>query len=117
LSEASAQCPKCHTPRNALGAIAPRRSFAGATDRPEGRLVLNNPPDREVGIGHWTGGYLDPLFRQGMHPDRDYVGGDMVEVGQNTTAHLGEPNLQVVIPNLRTRPPISHKVESKKKPS
>jgi hypothetical protein len=52
-----------------------------------------------------------------MHPDRDYVGGDMVEVGQNTTAHLGEPNLQVVIAYLRTRPPISHKVESKKKPS
>ncbi len=113
LVEALAHCAQCHTPRNALGALDHGQSFAGTTDGPDGDLVPNITPDRETGIGRWTDDDLDSLFRQGMIPDGDFVGGAMAEVVENTTAHLDESDLRAVIAYLRALTPIHHKVESK----
>jgi hypothetical protein len=96
-----------------LGRSTTGQSFAGTTDGPDGDLVPNITPDRETGIGRWTDDDLDSLFRQGMIPDGDFVGGAMAEVVENTTAHLDESDLRAVIAYLRALTPIHHKVESK----
>ena len=117
LVEALAHCAQCHTPRNALGALDPALSFAGNPDGPEGDLVPNITPHRETGIGGWTDDDLDSLFRMGMTPDGDFVGGSMAEVVEHTTGRLGESDLRAVIVYLRALPPIRHVIESKKKGS
>jgi len=117
LVDVIGHCGECHTPRNAVGGLQRDRWLAGNPDGPEGDLVPNITPDRETGIGRWTDDDLDSLFRMGMIPDGDFVGGGMAEVVENTTAHLNESDLRAVIAYLRALPPIRHKVESKKKPS
>ena len=117
LVEALAHCAQCHTPRNALGALDPERPFAGTAEGPDGDLVPNITPDRETGIGRWSDDDLDSLFRMGMTPEGDFVGGSMTEVVENTTGRLSESDLRAVIAYLRGLPPVHHTVESKKKGS
>jgi mono/diheme cytochrome c family protein len=117
LVDAIGHCGECHTPRNAVGGLQRERRLSGNPDGPEGEIVPNITPDRETGIGRWSEGDLDSLFRMGMTPDGDFVGGSMTEVVENATGRLGESDLRAMMAYLRALPPIRHKVESKKKGS
>ena len=117
LVDVIGHCGECHTPRNAVGGLQRDRWLSGNPGGPEGEQVPNITPDRETGVGRWSDGDLDSLFRMGMTPEGDFVGGSKTEVIENSSGHLSESDLRAVIAYLRTLPPIRHKVESKKKGS
>mgnify|MGYP001222242019 CR=1 FL=1 len=114
LVEALAHCGQCHTPRGALGARKPAMKLAGTPSGPEGGIIPNITPDQETGIGGWSDADLRSLFKMGMKPDFDFVGGAMGEVVANTTSRLTDADLAAVIVYLRSLSPVRHQVRRKK---
>ena len=114
LVEALGHCGECHTPRDTLGAAIPDMKLAGAPSGPEGGVVPNITPDEKTGIGGWSASDLISLFKMGMKPDFDFVGGAMGEVVANSTSRLGDTDLAAVIAYLRSLVPIRHEIRPKK---
>ena len=73
-------CDECHTPRGWFGDVDYDQHLTGTEEGPDGEPVPNITPDRETGIGRWGKSELIRYFRNGMLPDRDFVGGLMAEV-------------------------------------
>ena len=114
LVEALGHCGECHTPRDTLGAAIPDMKLAGTPSGPEGGVVPNITPDEKTGIGGWSASDLISLFKMGMKPDFDFVGGAMGEVVANSTSRLGDTDLAAVIAYLRSLVPIRHEIRPKK---
>ena len=115
LVEALAHCGECHTPRDWLGGPKAGMAFAGTTNGPEGGLIPNITPDKETGIGRWSDGDLEELFKSGMLPDGDFVGDVMGDVVDDTTGRLNDADIKAIILYLRSVAPVSHRIERKKK--
>ena len=88
--------------------------LAGTPSGPEGGIIPNITPDQETGIGGWSDADLRSLFKMGMKPDFDFVGGAMGEVVANTTSRLTDADLAAVIVYLRSLSPVRHQVRRKK---
>ncbi len=115
LVRALSHCGECHTPRNILGGPKAGMTLAGTGKGPEGGIVPNITPDKETGIGRWSDADIKDLFKLGMLPDGDFVGGPMGEVVDETTSRLKDADLKAVILYLRSLKPVRHRVEQKKK--
>ena len=75
-------CAECHSPRNALGAIASGKRFTGGQS-PTGQGGVPNITQGK--LHHWTVEDFAEVLDTGMTPDSDRVGGPMVEVVRNTS--------------------------------
>ena len=115
LVEALGHCGECHTPRGALGGFKTGMALAGTRKGPEGGVVPNITPDRETGIGRWSDADIKDLFKLGMLPDGDFVGGPMGEVVDKTTSRLTDADIKAVISYLRSLRPVRHLIETGKK--
>jgi len=82
LVDGPGHCAECHSERNAFGAIATNRRFAGGPD-PEGKgTVPNITPG---GLKDWSKGDVAEVLGSGMTPEGDFVGGSMTAVVRNTS--------------------------------
>ncbi len=104
LVRALGHCGECHTPRNLLGGLDGARELSGNRNGPEGKRVSNITPHRKKGIGAWSAADIVALLRDGDLPDGDIVGGAMIEVVENGTAHLTMDDLRAIAVYLRALP-------------
>lgn len=114
LVRALGHCGECHTPRDSLGAPNHDMAYAGTKVGPDDDAVPNITTDRETGIGKWSDGDLKFLFRTGLLPDGDVVGGGMAEVVEDSTSHLTDADLAAMITYLKSLPAIRNQIERKK---
>jgi mono/diheme cytochrome c family protein len=105
LVNALAHCGECHTPRNLLGAMEPRRFLAGTANGPDGKPVPNITPDPETGIGNWTEDDIIEILKNGRTPDLETVGGAMAEVVKST-ARLSDDDRRAIAVYLKSLPPL-----------
>ena len=115
LVTALIHCGECHTPRDFLGGKKAGMALAGTKDGPTGGIIPNITPDKETGIGRWPDADLREILKSGMLPDADFVGSEMGEVVDGSTSKLTGADLAAVIVYLRSLPPVSHRVQRKKK--
>jgi mono/diheme cytochrome c family protein len=114
IVQALGHCGECHTQRNLLGGMDTKLFLAGNTRGPDGHAVPNITPDPDTGIGKWSDADLVDLFKEGMTPDGDFVGGAMAEVVRHSTSKLTDSDIHAVIAYLRALPPVPNRVEEKK---
>lgn len=108
LVQALGHCGECHTPRNPAGGLLIGLALAGTRDGPDGESVPNITPDRETGLGGWSGGEIAELLASGTKPDFDNVQGSMAEVVDEGTSHLTEADRSAIAAYLLSQPPIRH---------
>ncbi|HYN11049.1 MAG TPA: cytochrome c [Burkholderiales bacterium] len=102
LVDALGHCGECHTPRNWLGGPRQKRYLAGAKT-PDGKATSNLTPAR---LKSWSDADLKEFLASGMTPDGDVVGETMGEVIRNTTSQLAPADLDALVANLRSLPPL-----------
>lgn len=108
LVQALGHCGECHTPRNPAGGLLIGLALAGTRDGPDGESVPNITPDRETGLGGWSGAEIAELLASGTKPDFDNVQGSMAEVVDDGTSHLTEADRSAIAAYLLSLPPIRH---------
>ena len=102
-------CDECHTPRGWFGALDYDLHLTGTEEGPDGEPVPNITPDRETGIGRWGMSELKRYFRNGMLPDRDFVGGLMAEVIDEGLKYLRPEDSEAIANYLKGLEPVSTK--------
>ncbi|MCF2870725.1 cytochrome c [Octadecabacter sp. G9-8] len=81
LVEALGHCAECHTPRNALGALNTGDWMRGAAN-PSGDGTIPSVHSDDLG---WSAQDIAIYLDSGFTPDFDTVGGEMVDVVDNTS--------------------------------
>ncbi|HEX9464182.1 MAG TPA: cytochrome c [Alphaproteobacteria bacterium] len=114
IVQALGHCGECHTQRNLLGGMDTKLFLAGNTRGPDGHAVPNITPDPDTGIGKWSDRDLVDLFKEGMTPDGDFVGGAMAEVVRHSTSKLTDSDIHAVIAYVRSLSPVRNRIEEKK---
>lgn len=102
LVDALGHCGECHTPRNLVGVSIRSRYLAGTDSGPDGDPVPNITQDQDDGIGRWDADDLGWFLETGELPDGDYVGGQMVEVVDQSTARLTPADRRAMVDYLRS---------------
>jgi mono/diheme cytochrome c family protein len=75
-------CTECHSPRNALGGVIAGLRFTGGPS-PDGQGGV--PNITQYKLKDWSEQDIADTLEDGMTPDADRVGGNMVEVVRNTS--------------------------------
>jgi mono/diheme cytochrome c family protein len=75
-------CAECHSPRNVFGAIIADRRFTGG---PSPTMHGGVPDITQKKLNDWTVKDIAGTLTDGLTPDADLVGGDMIEVVANTS--------------------------------
>lgn len=75
-----------------------------------GDTAPNITPDRETGIGTWSGRHLMRYLDLGMDPDGDFAGGAMGEVIGEGTSFLTDSDRRALVVYLRSLEPIRHEL-------
>jgi mono/diheme cytochrome c family protein len=107
LVNAMGHCAECHTPRTRTGGLDPNRLFAGQRLGDDGSIP-NITPDRDTGIGRWSGRHIMRYLDMGMDPDGDFAGGTMAEVIEHGTSHLSSEDQRAMAVYLMSLAPIRH---------
>ena len=105
LTDALGHCGECHTPRNGLGMSDADQYLAGNLDGPDGEKVPNITP-HATGIGDWSEEEIITLLVDGTKPDWDGIQGSMLEVVEDSTAHLSEDDLSAIATYLLAIPAL-----------
>jgi len=102
LVEALGHCSECHTSRNQLGGPVTDKWLAGAPS-PDGKGRI--PDITPTGLG-WSVAEIADYLETGFTPDFDTVGGQMVEVVENTSRLSPEDRraIAVYLTELPTMP-------------
>jgi mono/diheme cytochrome c family protein len=95
-------CAECHSPRDSLGAIIPRLRFTGGPS-PDGNGGV--PNITQFKLKAWTEQNIVDTLTDGMTPDADRVGGNMVEVVRNT-AKLTEADRLAIAAYIKSLPAV-----------
>ena len=106
LVTAMAHCGECHTPRTVFGSLDADLAFSGTRDGPDGERVPNITPDPETGIGKWSRRDLTSYLSEGLLPDGDYAGGDMVDVIDDGLSHLRPEDIEAIAEYIESLKPI-----------
>jgi mono/diheme cytochrome c family protein len=106
LVNAMAHCAECHTPRTRTGGLDPNRLFAG--QRLDGEVIPNITPDRETGIGRWSGRHIVRYLDMGMDPDGDFAGSSMADVIKEGTSFLTAEDRRAIAVYIMSLEPIRH---------
>ena len=75
-------CAECHSPRNAFGAVIDSLRFTGGPS-PDGNGGV--PNITQFKLKTWSVTDVAGVLEDGMTPDSDRVGGNMIEVMRNTS--------------------------------
>jgi len=111
LVNAMGHCAECHSPRTRTGGLDPARLFAGQRLGAD-ESIPNITPDRETGIGRWSGRHIMRYLDMGMDPDGDFAGGSMAEVIEHGTTHLSDEDRRAMAVYLMSLDPIRHDLRS-----
>jgi len=75
-------CAECHSPRNALGGVIASLRFTGGPS-PDGQGGV--PNITQFKLKDWSLADIVGVLQDGMTPDADRVGGNMVDIVRNTS--------------------------------
>ncbi len=111
LVNGAGHCAECHSPRNALGAVIERLRFTGGP-APDGQGGVPNLT--QFKLKNWSQADFAGTLEDGMTPDADRVGGNMVEVVRNTSQLTGADRMAMAaylksLPAVEGRAPKSDK--------
>lgn len=103
LVEGAGHCAECHSPRNAVGAIAAERRFAGGPN-PEGKGWVPNITPHENGLNDWSKSDIVEVLTSGLTPSGDSVGSNMAGVVRHM-AKLPDSDRAAIAEYLLSLPP------------
>jgi mono/diheme cytochrome c family protein len=109
LVNGAGHCAECHSPRNALGAVIESLRFTGGP-APDGQGGV--PNITQYKLKAWSETDFAGTLTDGMTPDADRVGGNMVEVVRNT-AQLTMADRAAIAAYLKSLPAIEGKARPK----
>jgi mono/diheme cytochrome c family protein len=112
LAGSLGHCSECHTPRGILGTPRTDRFLAGTCSGPDGRVTPNITPDRQTGIGTWTGAELSRFLGSGLRPDGSFTGSIMAEVLGTSCMRLTADDRLALATYLQSVPPIPHNLDA-----
>jgi mono/diheme cytochrome c family protein len=104
LVEGPGHCAECHSPRDILGGIVPKRRFAGGRDA-EGKGWVPNITPHADGLAGWSANDIAYMLQSGQTPDADSVGSTMGEVVDNT-AKLSDADRAAIAAYIKSLPPV-----------
>jgi mono/diheme cytochrome c family protein len=105
-------CAECHSPRDALGGVIESLRFTGAPS-PDGNGGV--PNITQYKLGSWSVKDIAATLTDGMTPDADLVGGNMIEVVANT-AKLTADDRNAIAAYIKSLPAVEGRKPSAKKP-
>ena len=104
-------CAECHSPRNALGGVIESLRFTGGPS-PDGQGGV--PNITQFKLKNWSQADIAGTIEDGMTPDSDRVGGNMIEVVRNTS-QLTAADRAAIAAYIKSLPAIEgHKAVPKK---
>ncbi|HEX5210259.1 MAG TPA: cytochrome c [Pseudolabrys sp.] len=95
-------CAECHSPRDALGGVIDSLRFTGGPS-PDGNGGV--PNITQFKLKAWTEQDIFNTLIDGMTPDADMVGGNMVDVVRNT-AKMTEADRKAIAAYIKSLPPV-----------
>jgi mono/diheme cytochrome c family protein len=104
-------CAECHSPRDALGGVIESLRFTGGPS-PDGNGGV--PNITQFKLKTWSEQDVVGTLTDGMTPDADRVGGNMVEVVRNT-AKLTEADRRAIAAYIKSLPPVEGRKPAPKK--
>ncbi|HEY5216884.1 MAG TPA: cytochrome c [Pseudolabrys sp.] len=110
LVNGAGHCAECHSPRNALGAVIPSLRFTGGP-APDGQGGV--PNITQYKLKDWTAADIAGTLADGMTPDADRVGGNMVEVVRNTSQLTAADRLAIAA-YIKSLPAVEGAAPAKK---
>jgi len=110
LANGPGHCAECHSPRNFLGAIIPSLRFTGGPS-PDGQGGV--PNITQYKLKDWSVADIAETLENGMTPDADKVGGNMVEVVDNISRISAADRLAIAT-YIKSLPPVEGERPPKK---
>ena len=95
-------CAECHSPRDALGGVIESLRFTGGPS-PDGQGGV--PNITQFKLKAWSEQNIADTIKDGMTPDADRVGGNMVEVVRNTS-QLTEADRRAIAAYIKSLPAV-----------
>jgi mono/diheme cytochrome c family protein len=95
-------CAECHSPRDALGGVIESLHFTGGPS-PDGQGGV--PNITQFKLKTWSEQNIADTLKDGMTPDADRVGGNMVEVVRNTS-QLTEADRMAIAAYIKSLPAV-----------
>ena len=105
-------CAECHSPRDALGGVIESLRFTGGPS-PDGNGGV--PNITQYKLGDWSEKDIAATLTDGMTPDADLVGGNMIEVVANT-AKLMADDRNAIATYIKSLPAVEGRKPPTKKP-
>ena len=87
-------CAECHSPRNIFGAVIDSLRFTGGPS-PDGQGGV--PNITQYKLKTWTVKDIADTLTDGMTPDADLVGGNMIEVVSNTSKLTAADRMAIAV--------------------
>jgi mono/diheme cytochrome c family protein len=112
LANGPGHCAECHSPRNALGAIIPSLRFTGGSS-PDGQGGV--PNITQFKLKNWSSADIAATLENGLTPDADSVGGNMVEVVRNTS-QLTAADRMAIAAYIKSLPAVEGRAPPPQKP-
>jgi mono/diheme cytochrome c family protein len=104
-------CAECHSPRNGLGAVIASLRFTGGPS-PDGQGGV--PNITQFKLKRWSAADIAVVLEDGMTPDSDRVGGNMVEVVRNTS-QLTAADRMAIATYIKSLPAVEGQMQLEKK--
>lgn len=104
-------CAECHSPRDALGSVIESLRFTGGPS-PDGNGGV--PNITQFKLKTWTVQDIAGTLTDGVTPDADLVGGNMVDVVRNT-AKLSEADRMAIAAYIKSLPAVEGRKRETKK--
>jgi mono/diheme cytochrome c family protein len=95
-------CAECHSPRDAFGGVIPNLRFTGGPS-PDGNGGV--PNITQFKLKDWSQTDIAGVLENGLTPDADSVGGNMVEVVRNTE-HLTAADRMAIAAYIKSLPAV-----------
>lgn len=102
LVNGAGHCAECHSPRNILGAVIPRLRFTGGPS-PDGQGGV--PNITQYKLKSWSVANIAGVLTNGMTPDADRVGGNMIEVVRNIS-QMSIADRLAIATYIKSLPPV-----------
>lgn len=114
IVQALTHCGECHTPRNKLDGLDPRKWLSGAR-MPVGDLIASNLTPDKTGLADWSAADIVDALETGTLPQGGTLGGEMGEVVRNSTSKMQAQDRAAIAAYLKALPPLPTTVKRKEK--